>query len=184
MTAERTLLRNDAPLDGDSPGAGQLGWRRRYGRLAALGLGIVAALVVFQFALGGVARRLHVVATPQHFTELSFAHPNQLRQLGTGGTRVPVSFVVHNEEGARRSYRWSVVASGPAVRRTVTSGVLALAAGRSARTDLEVPVARLAGATLLTVRLTDPAESIDVHLHGLPPVEPPPAIVAHRFGPN
>jgi hypothetical protein len=114
---------------------------------------VLAALAFAQSGAGrSLLRDAGVAGAPERYTELSFARPSKLPgKLLPGQRRVSLSYVLHNVEGERRDYRWTVAAGGTrlahgttsaapgervVIRRTVTVPC------RGARTRVEVRLAR------------------------------------------
>lgn len=137
--------------------------RSRYGLLAASGAAVALLLVVFQFGLQGAARRLGVVARPQHFTELFFTSSTRVPDLAAGRA-LRLSFVIDNREGTAWTYHWSVVGLGAAFDSILARGSVELAPSRASRTTVDVPAAKLAGSNRVEVRLRQPDQAIDLHL--------------------
>src|SRR3954451_24931768 len=100
--------------------------------LAAL---VVAAAVVAQTAAGrSLLRDAGLTSPGEHYTELAFARPAQLpKELPRGRSELRVPFTLHNVEGGRREYRWTLTAQRD--HRTparLDSGVERLAPGERA----------------------------------------------------
>ena len=143
--------------------------RSRYGLLGGSLVVVVLVLLVLQLVLKGAAARLGVVPRPQHYTELYFASPIP-SAAPSDGHPLRLTFVIDSHEGTRRTYDWSVVARRGTTSSSLASGAVELAPSQTFRRTVGLPGSKLERATLVQVRLEDPAESIDLHLSG--PVAP------------
>jgi hypothetical protein len=103
---------------------------------------VLAALAAAQTAWGrGVLSGWGIAAPSEPYTELAFTSPTTLPDAPRDGA-VPVSFWVHNVEGASRSYEWTATVHVPGgASRPAASGRLTLADGASRTVTTTVPVA-------------------------------------------
>jgi hypothetical protein len=102
---------------------------------------VVAVVLVVVLVAGAqsapgrsVLRTAGLMGSPERYSELYFAHPDQLeRRVPASGAPLRMEFTVRNREGSARVYHWHLSA-GPKPGRNPggLSGTLSLAAGRSA----------------------------------------------------
>lgn len=126
---------------------------------------MIVLLLLFQYAGRDLERRLGVLPTVQHFTELYFLHPAELPSTVMSGHSVRFSFVIENLEGRSFIYHWSVVAETGARKIPVETNSAHITDGQSRIVNVSLPPQRLHKVTTLEVRLTDPVQAIDIHLH-------------------
>ncbi len=124
----------------------------------------VALLLLLQYAGLASARSLGLIATPERFTELSFAHPTSLPSVLASSGTISFYFVVANREGADRTYAWSATYSTARSHGVLATGDTPVPTGSSRSVAVEVAAPSAHGATTVSVRLAAPRESIDFHV--------------------
>jgi hypothetical protein len=127
----------------------------------ALVLGATAGLA--QTGPGHVLMRTAgLIAAPAPYTALSFTDPQLLPgHLRHGSFDLPVSFRITNFSATAGTYHWSVLlVEGPRTR-SVSSGRLTIAPGRTQSLNQRVTGSCRAGEVRTVVRLSAPPESID-----------------------
>lgn len=142
--------------------------RRLVSRAAAVVVAVLALIAVAQTAPGrSVFRTMGLTAHPARYTELAFAQPSSPGASDASTPRtgsqpqlnLGVPFVLHNVEGAPRSYDWVVDASARGQTTNVARGEVHLTAGQ--RVEVKPHVAcNYRGRVRIEVRLASPAQSI------------------------
>ena len=119
---------------------------------------VLAALGAAQSRPGrSLLRDAGVAGAAERYTELSFARPSKLPgKLLPGQRRVSLSYVLHNVEGERRDYRWTVAAGGDGLAHGTTSA----APGERVVIRRSVTVPCRGARTRVEVRLARPSEAI------------------------
>jgi hypothetical protein len=130
------------------------------------GVALVAALVL---ALVGFAQtppgrslltRAGLAGHAERYTALAFAAPARLPTV-VSGSHLPLRFNLQNEEGATRSYQWTIVATAQGPPRVLAQGGAMVAKGRQLSVDRTVRVpCRGANRVRVSVQLAKPAEAI------------------------
>jgi hypothetical protein len=128
---------------------------------------LVAAASLAQTPAGyAVLRQAGLEAPAPAYTALSFARPQSLPgRLPARRTTLRVPFTVHNDSSGIRSYRYSLTASsvGTAGRLTArpVSRTITVVPGATIPLDPALSLVCDGGQIRITVRLAEPAESID-----------------------
>lgn len=128
---------------------------------------LIAAASLAQTSPGhAMLRQAGLEAPPPASTALSFARPQSLPgRLPTRRTTLRVPFTVHNNSSVIRSYRYSLTASragnaGGLTARPV-SRTITVVPGATITLDPALSLVCDGGQVRVTVRLAEPAESID-----------------------
>src|SRR4051812_7287779 len=123
---------------------------------------VVGAAVVAQTAAGrSLLRDAGLTSPGEHYTELAFARPAQLpKELPRGRSELRAPFTLHNVEGGRREYRWTLTAlrdgQAPA---PLDSGAVEMAAGNRAYVRTRGRIECAGGRTRIELRLTEPRQA-------------------------
>jgi hypothetical protein len=138
-------------------------WRLQWILVVVVAALALAAVGIAQTAAGrSLLRKAGLTSPPARYTELAFERPMLLpEKFPHGRFKVRAPFTIHNVDGARRTYRWTVeeIAGGRTTK--VAQGDLTEDAGIRRRANPRMWLrCTHAGRVRVQVRLTDPAESI------------------------
>jgi hypothetical protein len=133
----------------------------RWLALLVLGVALLAAVGVAQTARGkSLLRNVGIIGGEERYTALAFSQPRSLPPTVAQGERLGLGFTIRNVEGAVRTYRWRVVASGRTTPAVLASGRAQVRDGQVIRRVPGVRVPCTGRPVRVDVVLADPAESI------------------------
>lgn len=142
--------------------------RRRTQLMTGKAMIAVAAVAVLTLGLAqtGAGRSLLRAAGlsqgPETYASLAFSDPQSLpASLPAAGTEVPISFVISNPSANSQRYQWSVVLEKSGHVARLASGVAQVPARGHATVSRRVTASCSGGRASMTVRLANPAESVD-----------------------
>lgn len=143
-----------------------LSWISEWPFLAAFIAILLLGVGVSQMGFGqAVLKNAGLVGNSGTYTSLAFLNPRGLpTQIGRGGNRVNITFVIRNATTTSRDYQWSLLLLQGKHNRRVNVGEIRVQSGQEASVNKTIKISCRKEKVRITVSLARPAEHIDAFM--------------------